>query len=420
MMQGFEKHLLVVFLIVMLVMLLIPSEAEEAGDFEGYLSPAGILYDYSPEKFHEALNNGKPTVLEFSADRCGVCRMMIPTVRALRTKYKGIVDIITVNVDTAEGLKLSRKYGERYLPTFTFFDRYGRPVKKLSGYREKEELESVINSLLRGVKLTQIPKKETYKEKKEPKLTGPPTTYIYEGELLKEGKGFYQGFLSFGEIFTYENYGLRLIDTEKNRAYINVLYKGKKSPLSGSLNSGESLDIGEAKLTLLDINSDGVEVKVELPSSMRYRIVRETKFAPRERLGAVIVKEIENYNPIVGQEMSVLLKVENLLDKPIKIEIVDTAPKDFEVINGSLIIADILGGGEFKTYSYRIRPEQKGDYEIPNANLIYYEDNQEKIIISEKISIHVSEDLEHKGIIGLLSSIFDRLLELLGLEKYTI
>ncbi len=429
MLENLGRYAVTFFLVVMFLLSLIPSKAEEIEDFEGYVSRAGILYDYSPERFQEALNNGKPTLLEFSADRCGACRMMIPTVRALRTKYKGIADIITVNVDTAEGLQLSRQYGERYLPTFTFFDRYGKPVKKLSGYKEKEEIESVLNKLLRGEKLGVKTPEETSKGKKVSKTTPAPdltTAYNYEGEVLKVGKGFYEGFLSFGEIFSYENYGLRLIgtDTEKKRAYIDVLYNGKKSPLSGSLNVGRSLDVGEVKLTLLSLTSEKTKVKIELPNSMHYEVIRESekssKISKQQELDLMITKEIENYNPIIDEEMSVLLRVENNLESSVQIEVIDTLPEDFEVVHGNLSVVDTLKGGEFKIYSYKIIPHKEGNYEIPNANLIYSDGSDEKIIISEEFSIHVTENLENEGVEELLSSIFDRLLELLGLEGYTI
>lgn len=399
-----RKHLILFTLInlISVIISLNPLFAEETKSSEGYVSPAGIYYDYSPETFNSKLYNGRPTMVDFSADRCGACRMMVPTIRALRAEYEGMVDIITVNVDTEEGLELSRKYGERYLPTFTFFDKYGRKVLTLVGYQEKEDIEFVLRKLIKGEKIEEIPK-EIKKSKPKYELT---PIYEPKGVVLKQSKGSYEGFLSLGEKFSYENFWLEFIGTDKKmeRAVIAVYSMGEKiESLSIPRNVGETFLAGKAKVTLLNISFDRIGLSVELPSSTPYKLLGEKKIAEPSKdknvmeksiEGLTITKTVESFTPSVGEEVVVLLRVENKLDRDVDIKIVDSIPKNFEVIYGNLYIEDRLGTGESKTYSYIIKPLKEGNYNIPRANLIYSHLGDEKFVSTEEIPISVSKESE--------------------------
>ncbi len=421
---------------ILIILISIPlnlSKGEEIEEIEGYISPVGILYDYSPERFQSALYNGKPTMLDFSADRCGPCRLMIPTMRALRTEYKGIADIITINADSKEGHELAREYGVVYLPSFIFFDKYGKPITTLVGYQEKEEIEYVLNKLLRGEiiegKMPRVVRK-TKSKYKEPEYEIRPV-YEYEGKVLKKGEGTYEDFLHFGEIFSYENYGLKLVgtDLDRERVFINVLYMGRKTSFSGPISIGETLEAKEAKITLLEVGSQRAKLRVELPSTTRYELVGETDSSSLEtsnlsadsaefgkKIDLLIIKDVDKYNSPVGDDIDVILSVESNLDSNVKIRIIDTIPKNFQVVSGNLNIEDSLSGKEHKTYSYKIRPLKEGNYELPGSVLIYSNGNDEKMIRTEGILISVAERYEDKGFLGLLSSIFNKILEFLGLR----
>jgi rhodanese-related sulfurtransferase len=113
----------------------------------GYRSNAsGILYDYTPAKFEQALVSGKPTLLDFSADWCPPCRITAPILDKLREEYGGEVNILTANVDNEGDLVL--KYREEWFPTFIFFDRNGDEVRRVRGLIFEDDFRLAIDELL--------------------------------------------------------------------------------------------------------------------------------------------------------------------------------------------------------------------------------------------------------------------------------
>lgn len=105
-----------------------------------------IVYDYNPEKFDNALKNGKPTLLEIAADWCPYCREMVPTMITLKEKYGSEFNIITANADLDR--EVVRDYQVRSLPTLVFFDKEGNEVLKLIGFQEKENLERIMEEII--------------------------------------------------------------------------------------------------------------------------------------------------------------------------------------------------------------------------------------------------------------------------------
>lgn len=116
------------------------------GNEEGYISPSGILYDYTPEKFEEALNSGKPTLLEFSVDWCWECAKLAPIMRELRAEYDEKANIITANADVE--IDLQGRYKIHNIPSFVVFDRNGKVKAVLIGFQRKENLEQVLDELI--------------------------------------------------------------------------------------------------------------------------------------------------------------------------------------------------------------------------------------------------------------------------------
>ena len=47
---------------------------------------------------NKALINGRPTVVEFYADWCEVCKTMAPTISQLEDKYQSNLDIVMLNI----------------------------------------------------------------------------------------------------------------------------------------------------------------------------------------------------------------------------------------------------------------------------------------------------------------------------------
>ncbi len=97
-----------------------------------------------------ALNNDRPTILEFYADWCEACREMAPAMLKLDQENRDQIDFVFLNVDN----NLWQDYIEEYevigIPHLNFFDERGELKGKLVGSHPTKELESLINSLRTG------------------------------------------------------------------------------------------------------------------------------------------------------------------------------------------------------------------------------------------------------------------------------
>ena len=97
------------------------------------------------ENYKEVLSGNKPVVLDFWAEWCAPCRMVIPIIDELTAEYEGRVAIGKVDVD--ENDDISTEFGIRSIPTILFF-KDGQLVDKQIGAAGKEALVEKINKLL--------------------------------------------------------------------------------------------------------------------------------------------------------------------------------------------------------------------------------------------------------------------------------
>jgi thioredoxin len=84
-------------------------------------------------------------LLDFYADWCGPCKVMVPIFNELEKDYKGKIEFKRVDVE-AEG-ELASKYGIRSIPTFVI-TKDGKEVERKVGAMPKENLISWINSAI--------------------------------------------------------------------------------------------------------------------------------------------------------------------------------------------------------------------------------------------------------------------------------
>jgi len=103
-----------------------------------------------------ALSNGRPTVIEFYADWCQVCREMAPAMLQLEQAQANRLDVVMVNVDNPRWQDLVDRYDVNGIPQLNLFNAEGQAIGRSVGLRREEELEQLAEALLRGEPLPQL------------------------------------------------------------------------------------------------------------------------------------------------------------------------------------------------------------------------------------------------------------------------
>ena len=103
-----------------------------------------------------ALNNGKPTLIEFYADWCQVCREMAPAMLELERSTQNSLDVVLVNVDNPRWQDLVNRYEVNGIPQLNLFSADGQPRGKSIGLRKPEELIAISEALIHDQPLPQL------------------------------------------------------------------------------------------------------------------------------------------------------------------------------------------------------------------------------------------------------------------------
>lgn len=103
-------------------------------------------YKFTEANFNnEVIDSDIPVLVDFYADWCGPCQMMMPIIEELAEEYDGRIKIGKVNTDEDPSLAVS--YGVMSIPTFLFI-KNGKVVNQAMGYTPKHAIEEKLNSLL--------------------------------------------------------------------------------------------------------------------------------------------------------------------------------------------------------------------------------------------------------------------------------
>lgn len=94
----------------------------------------------------EVLQAEVPVLLDFYADWCGPCKMLMPVLEQLSTKLEGKAKFVKVNVDHAPDL--AAKFGVMSIPTLVAFYQ-GKEVFKKVGLQQPAALEAALNELIK-------------------------------------------------------------------------------------------------------------------------------------------------------------------------------------------------------------------------------------------------------------------------------
>ena len=86
-----------------------------------------------------------PVVVFFSAERCGVCKALLPVIEELAEDYSEKLKIFSVDVDGTNSL--AKRFRLKGIPTILIFSE-GEIKERITGFQPKVLLEKQIDKIL--------------------------------------------------------------------------------------------------------------------------------------------------------------------------------------------------------------------------------------------------------------------------------
>jgi thioredoxin 1 len=96
-------------------------------------------------KFNNIINSNDLVLVDFYADWCGPCKMMLPILQEVKLNLKDTVKIIKVNVDQHQDL--ASHFMVRGVPTLMLF-KAGKMLWRQSGVLSASDLTIIISNHL--------------------------------------------------------------------------------------------------------------------------------------------------------------------------------------------------------------------------------------------------------------------------------
>ena len=103
-------------------------------------------YKFTEANFNEeVLGSDIPVLVDFYADWCGPCKMMMPVVEKMAEVYDGKIKVGKVNSD--EENNLAARYGIMSIPSFLIF-KNGEVVDSATGAMPADALAKKLDAVL--------------------------------------------------------------------------------------------------------------------------------------------------------------------------------------------------------------------------------------------------------------------------------
>lgn len=93
----------------------------------------------------EVMESSTPVLVDFTANWCGPCKMIAPSVDALAEEYKGRVKIVKLDID--ENPATVKRFEIRAVPSLYFF-KNGNVVDQLLGGVAKSDIQEKLEKVL--------------------------------------------------------------------------------------------------------------------------------------------------------------------------------------------------------------------------------------------------------------------------------
>ncbi len=97
------------------------------------------------QSFSEIIKGDTPVLVDFYADWCAPCKMMVPILKDLKKRMGDSIHII--KIDTEKNPDAAIRYQVRGIPTLILFSK-GQILWQQSGVMQAGQLETIINQKL--------------------------------------------------------------------------------------------------------------------------------------------------------------------------------------------------------------------------------------------------------------------------------
>jgi len=106
------------------------------------------VMEFTDSNFHtEVLGSDVPVLVDFWAEWCRPCKMLIPTINELAQDYAGKVKV--GKVDTDSNRQVSVQFGIHAIPTVILF-KGGQVRKKFVGIQSKADFAAALDEVIRA------------------------------------------------------------------------------------------------------------------------------------------------------------------------------------------------------------------------------------------------------------------------------
>ena len=97
-------------------------------------------------KYQDIIAGDTPVLVDFFAEWCGPCKMMIPVLEELKKKMGNKIIILKIDID--KNISLSSEYRIQSVPTLVLW-KQGEIIWRQSGALSLNELEQILSSYIR-------------------------------------------------------------------------------------------------------------------------------------------------------------------------------------------------------------------------------------------------------------------------------
>ena len=103
-----------------------------------------------------AVNNGKPTLIEFYANWCNSCQAMAKDLAVIKQKYGSSLNFVMLNVDNDKWLPEVLRYRVDGIPHFVYLDATGEAIANTIGEQPLNILEANLTALIAAAPLPYV------------------------------------------------------------------------------------------------------------------------------------------------------------------------------------------------------------------------------------------------------------------------